>query len=264
MMQVPQQPNDFDCGIYVLVLALYVMANLSLPLTINGRIWRLLFRCVVRDHAAYSVSSENTTRTSTLSVVQEAIALIETNELLYEPSTSLNKSRTAFPAMSLHRHAAVLQSWGRISSTLEQAIQLVAVLHADTVDFEARLSPTVTSSERYLNDVITTTSTIAINPPEASWKLSSKLDAARQQFLTAAQNLATTASQDLDLPHLVKASTKLSKARTVMKDLLVQVQERMGEEQTKLERQKERVQQEIREADIRSKRLRSMLDSLTG
>lgn len=45
--QAPQQPNGYDCGVYIVVFALYRMHEMSLPATIDGDTWRRFFHHLV-------------------------------------------------------------------------------------------------------------------------------------------------------------------------------------------------------------------------
>ncbi|KAK4983227.1 hypothetical protein LTR50_007347 [Elasticomyces elasticus] len=45
---MPQQPNAYDCGMHVLLTSIFLMAELSLPTTYDCRLWRTLFRNLLR------------------------------------------------------------------------------------------------------------------------------------------------------------------------------------------------------------------------
>ncbi|KAK4996332.1 hypothetical protein LTR66_004033 [Elasticomyces elasticus] len=47
-VQMPQQPNAYDCGMHVLLTSIFLMAELSLPTTYDCRLWRTLFRNLLR------------------------------------------------------------------------------------------------------------------------------------------------------------------------------------------------------------------------
>jgi hypothetical protein len=51
-IQIPQQDNGYDCGVFVVVCLLYSVLNLAIPAKLNSHLWRTTFRL--------ALSSENT------------------------------------------------------------------------------------------------------------------------------------------------------------------------------------------------------------
>lgn len=43
----PQQNNDFDCGVFILVAALHIVADRPFPDCIDGSTWRFIFRAAL-------------------------------------------------------------------------------------------------------------------------------------------------------------------------------------------------------------------------
>lgn len=68
------QPNCFDCGIYVLVNAYYLISGLSVPTAVDGAIWRKVFRLLVcgEEIAAndWALSDENFHRHITADTIE--------------------------------------------------------------------------------------------------------------------------------------------------------------------------------------------------
>ena len=68
------QPNGFDCGIYVLVNAYHLISGLSVPIAIDGAIWRKVFRLLVcgEEIAAndWALSDENFHRHTTTDAIE--------------------------------------------------------------------------------------------------------------------------------------------------------------------------------------------------
>ena len=53
----PQQPNSYDCEIYVIANAFFVMAQTPLPMAYDGNAWRLICHCLLQgsaDNVGYS------------------------------------------------------------------------------------------------------------------------------------------------------------------------------------------------------------------